>query len=101
MSENKYEALFEDEDNIFGGSPKSKYHDIANQANEEIVQDELEKIIAKYAYMEMILSKDKGHEYDVFEEFEMFQLENSMELEQKKKSLYVEFTGEIVCRLDS
>ena len=24
-----YEALFEDENNIFGGTPESKYHDIA------------------------------------------------------------------------
>ena len=99
--ENKYEALFEDEDNIFGGSPKSKFHDIANQANNEIVEDEMEKIVAKYAYMEMLLSKDQDYDFDVFKHFELFKLENSMELEEKKKSLYIEFTGEIVCRLDS
>ena len=96
-----YEALFEDEDNIFGGSPKSKYHDIASQANDEIVKDEFDKIVAKYAYMEMMLSKDKGWDYDVFRDFPQFELENSRELEEKKKSLYIEFTGEIVCRLDS
>ncbi|MEA2050270.1 MAG: DUF2018 family protein [Campylobacterota bacterium] len=96
-----YEALFEDEDNIFGGSPKSKYHDIANQANNEIVEDEMEKILEKYAYMEMMLSKDKPFDYDIFKDLEMFKLENSIELEQKKKSLYIEFTGDIVCRLDS
>ena len=98
---NKYEALFEDEDNIFGGTPASKFHDIANQANEEIVKDEMSKIIEKYAYMEMILSKDKEYDFDVFKDFEMFKLENSMELEEKKKSLYIEFTGNIVMRLDS
>lgn len=98
---NKYEALFEDEENVFGGSPKSKFHDIANQANEEIVEDEMEKIVEKYAYMEMMLSKDKEYDFDVFRDFEMFKLENSMDLEQKKKSLYIEFTGNIVMRLDS
>ena len=36
----KFEALFEDEDNIFGGTPESKYHDIASQANDEIVKNE-------------------------------------------------------------
>jgi len=101
MSQNKYEALFEDEDNIFGGTPKSKYHDIANQANEEIVQDEMERIVARYAYMEMKLSEGKDYDYDVFKDFDMFALENSRALEEKKKSLYIEFTGEIVCRLDS
>ena len=63
-----YEALFEDEDNIFGGTPQSKYHDIANQANNEIVEDELEKIIERYAYMEILLSKDKDFNFDVFEQ---------------------------------
>ena len=83
---NKYEALFEDEKNIFGGSPKSKFHDIANQANDEIVKDEMEKIVEKYAYMEMILSQDKEYDFDVFGDFATFKLENSMELEEKKKS---------------
>ena len=101
MNENKYEALFEDEDNIFGGSPKSKYHDIANQASSEIVEDELDKIIEKYVFMETMLSKDKDWNFDVFRDFERFKLEHSMELEEKKKSLYIEFTGDIVCRLDS
>ena len=98
---NKYEALFEDEENVFGGSPKSKFHDIANQANEEIVEDEMEKIVEKYAYMEILLSKDKDWDFDVFREFNQFKLENSIELEEKKKSLYIEFTGNIVMRLDS
>jgi hypothetical protein len=30
-----------------------------------------------------------------------YTLSSSMELEEHKKSLYIEFTGEIVCRLDS
>ena len=45
----KFEALFEDEDNIFGGTPESKYHDIATQGNEEIVKDEFDKIVQKFA----------------------------------------------------
>ena len=31
---NKYAALFEDEDDIFAGTPESKYWDIANQTQD-------------------------------------------------------------------
>ncbi|MEJ2415154.1 MAG: DUF2018 family protein [Sulfurimonas sp.] len=34
----KYEALFEDEDNIFGGSPKSKFMDVVFTANNDVVR---------------------------------------------------------------
>ena len=97
----KFEALFEDEDNIFGGTPASKYHDIANQANEEIVKDEFDKIVQRYAVMELLLTKDKGWDYDLIRELDNYAFSNSQEVEQKKKSLYVEFTGDIVMRLDS
>jgi len=97
----KYEALFEDEDDIFSGTPASKYHDIANQANEEIVKDEFDKIIERYAVMELLLTKDKDWDYDLLRELDSYVLSNSKEVEEKKKSLYIEFTGNIVMRLDS
>ena len=54
-----YEALFEDEDNIFGGSPQSKFWDIINQASDELVKDQIDKFFAQYTAMEMILTKDQ------------------------------------------
>jgi hypothetical protein len=96
----KYEALFEDEDNIFGGTPQSKYHDIANQANDEIVKDEFNKIVEKLAVMESILSKQLGDD-KLDSTIENYLFENSSEIESKVKSLYIEFTGNIVMRLDS
>ena len=97
----KFEALFEDEDNIFGGTPASKYHDIANQANEEIVKDEFDNIVKRYAVMELLLTKDKEFNYDLLRELDQYAIEHSQEVEEKKKGLYVEFTGNIVMRLDS
>jgi len=96
----KYEALFEDEENIFGGTPESKYHDIANQANDEIVKDEFDKIVQKFAIMEAMLKKH----YDEDELDRMiasYGFENMSEVENMKKGLYIEFTGNIVMRLDS
>ena len=95
-----YEALFEDEDNIFGGTPASKYHDIANQASQEVVQDEFDKIVERFAIMEAMLTKEYGDE-KLDQLMNQYGFENSLEIDQHKKSLYIEFTGNIVMRLDS
>jgi len=96
----KFEVLFEDEDNIFGGTPESKYWDIATQANEEIVQDEFNKIVHKFAAMEQLLKKHYDED-ELDRIIEQYGFENSAEIEQLKKGLYIEFTGNIVMRLDS
>ncbi len=95
-----YEALFEDEDNIFGGTPESKYHDIATQANDEIVKDEFNKIVQKFAIMEAML-RDFDDAGDLDNRIAQYGFEKSMEVENMKKGLYIEFTGNIVMRLDS
>ena len=95
-----YEALFEDEGNIFGGTPSSKYHDIANQANEDIVKDEFDKIVEKFAAMEQLLEKAYPDK-DIDRIIEQHIFENSNDIEHHKKGLYIEFTGNIVMRLDS
>ena len=96
----KFEALFEDEENIFGGTPESKYHDIANQANDEIVKDEFNKIVQKFAIMEAMLQEKYEHE-DLDRMISQYGFDNSIEVENMKKGLYIEFTGNIVMRLDS
>ncbi len=96
---NKY--FFEDEDDIFIGSAKSKYFDITRQANEEIVADETDKIIEKLAVMELLLGKDKDVDFDINRVISQYVFENADEVEEMKKGLYIEFTGDIVCRLDS
>ena len=96
----KYEALFEDEDNIFGGSPQSKFWDIINQASDELVKDQIDKFFEQYTAMEMLLTKDHGED-GLKKLISDFSFENSSELQYMKKSTYVELTGEVVCRLDS
>ena len=84
----KYEALFEDEENIFGGTPESKYHDIASQASDEVVKDEFNKIVEKFAVMEALLVKHHGDEVlDAM--IKEYAFENSMDIENKKKSLFI------------
>jgi hypothetical protein len=97
---NNYEALFEDEDDIFGGTPKSKFWDIVNQSNDDLVRDQFDVIFQKFAIMEVMLSKHYSDE-EIDRTIKSYPYSNSDELENHKKSLYVEFTGDIVCRLDS
>ncbi len=91
----------EDEDDIFMGSPSSKFFDVSREASKEVVEDEWDKVIEKLAVMEMMLSKGKGPEFDLSEEIKNFVFENEKEVNSMKKGLYVELTGEIICRLDS
>ena len=91
----------EDEDDIFMGSPKSKFFDVSREASKEVVEDEWDKVIEKLAILEMIMSKDKGADFDINKMIEDFKWDNEKEVNAMKKGLYVEFTGEIICRLDS
>ncbi|MEA3554113.1 MAG: DUF2018 family protein [Campylobacterota bacterium] len=95
-----YEALFEDEDNIFGGSPQSKFWDIANTASDDVVKDQIDKFVEKFAAMEKMLMKEHEEE-ELNAVVNKYIFENSVEIENHKKSAYVELAGEIVIRLDS
>lgn len=91
----------EDEDDIFMGSPKSKFFDVVNEASKEIVEDEIDKIIEKLAVLEMMLSENQSEDFNINNHINAYILENEEKVRAMKKGLYVEFTGEIICRLDS
>ncbi len=93
--------FLEDEDDIFIGSPKSKYFDVAKAANSEIVEEKFDKLLEKVAVMEILLSKDKDVDFDINDVVKQYVIQNLDEVEQMKKGLYVELTGDIICRLDS
>lgn len=83
------------------GSPKSKFFDITREASKQIVEEELDKIIEKLAVLEMILSENKDINFDINEMIKKYKFNNEEKVQIMKKDLYVEFTGEIICRLDS
>ena len=91
----------EDEDDIFMGSPKSKFFDVSREASKDIVEEEIDKIIEKLAVLEMIISKDKDEDFDINQYIKDYTLDNMAEVNAMKKGLYVEFTGDIISRLDS
>lgn len=54
--------LYEDEDDFFMGSPKSKFFDILFNANKELVKTKLLQIVDRYSAMEILLEKQVGVE---------------------------------------
>ena len=95
----KFEALLEDEDNIFGGTPKSKYWDFRNQVSPDLDEDEFDKIVEKIAVMEKMLAEH----YDIDNLDRMIQsyaLQNTSEVEDMKKNVYMELGGKLLERLN-
>ena len=94
----KYNALFEDEDDIFGGSPVSKYWDISNQISEDLRKDEFDGIIQRLAVMEDMLSQTYDYE-DLDTIIKNHSFANLEKIDGLKKSLYMELAGQLIYRI--
>ena len=95
----KFEALLEDEDNIFGGTPKSKYWDFRNQVSQDLDEDEFDKIVEKIAIMEVMLSEH--HDIENLDRIiKSYAIQNMSEVEEMKKSVYLELAGNLLERLN-
>jgi len=94
---NKYAALFEDEDDIFAGTPESKYWDIANQTQDEVVADEFDMLLERMAAMEVMLSQQHDYE-DLDSVVKSFTFQNQDKVSEIKKSIYMDLAGKLVYR---
>lgn len=93
-----YDALFEDEDDIFGGTPKSKYWDIASQSDQEVVKHEFDEMVAKMAIMELMLSEQ--HNYEELDKIvTRYGIEQAEKVEELKKSIYMDYAGRFIYSL--
>ena len=91
-----YSALFEDEDDIFGGSPRSKFMDVVFNANNDVVKMELENFIEKVATMELMLEEKIGD--DLESEIARYKALHLDEVGTKTKSIYIELMGDILSK---
>jgi len=92
----KYSALFEDEDDVFLGSPESKLMDIIFSANNDVVRFDLANFIQRRAAMELLLNEHFGDDFG--EKVDMLMTTKRDEVDTKTKSLYMELMGEIVSK---
>lgn len=94
----KFDALFEDENDIFTGSPVSKYWDIAAQLSEDLRKDEFDLMIERIAIMEAMLSETREYE-DLDRDIKNYAIQNLEKVENLKKSVYMELAGQLIYRV--
>jgi len=94
----KYAALLEDEDDIFGGTPKSKFWDMLTTPHEDTSKAVLDDIVTNYAILEHIV-KQNIQEEKLNDYLKFYYKEHEQEIEEDKKSVYLEFVGKIVCKM--
>lgn len=94
----KFDALFEDEDDIFSGTPVSKYWDIAKQTSEDLRKDEFDKVVERLAVMEAMLSET--HNYEELDKIiKTYSFTNQDKIYEMKKSVYMELAGQLIYRV--
>ena len=94
----RFDALFEDENDIFGGTPQSKYWDISKQLSEDLLRYEFDDIVTRIAAMEKMLMEHYDEE-NLDRMVERYALSNQEEIELRKKSLYMEYAGRLIYKL--
>lgn len=87
--------LFEDEDDIFQGSPKSKFMDIVFNANRDLVQNELERLMTRLAVMEVMLQETHG-EQEIDRVIKSIEYERPDEIDMMAKNLYIISVGNVL-----
>ena len=94
----KYDALFEDEDDIFAGTPISKYWDISNQVSDDLMRDEFDRLVERLVVMEDLLAET--HDENNFDNIiRNYALANYEDVEQLKKSKYIDLTTQLIYRV--
>lgn len=88
--------IFDDDDYMMS-TPKSNYFSIARTANQNIVEQELEKMLQRLAIAEKIL-EEKGLEEE--QENLLRAMVVDKELEDRTNSLFLELVGNIVTQCE-
>lgn len=89
--------LYEDEDDFFVGSPRSKFFDIMFNANKNLVEDALEKHIERHVAMEIILDRlieEKGMNLEA--EISNIRVEKQDEIHNAKIDFFISTVGDIL-----
>ena len=94
----KYSALFEDEDDIFLGSPKSKFFDVVFNANNDVARYELEGMIDRMATMELLLEENMGSLEEIEDKIKEYKYSRAQEIEGHAKNTYIYYMGAILSK---
>lgn len=92
---NKYDALFEDEDDIIAGTPQKRYWDILGQIEEDKVHNEFDKIMTKMAAMEKMLM-EYCPEDELDDKVKNYIAGEPEIIDAHKKNLYMEYAAKLI-----
>lgn len=85
--------FFDEEDEIFGGTPRSKFFDIIYNANRNLVEFELEKMVERYKAMETLLEQfDENFDLSVKNHI----IQNPHLIDEAKNDFYIGFVGDVL-----
>ncbi len=94
---NRYEALFEDEEDVLSGTPISKYWGIASKTSQDSLEEEFDAIVERIAAMEAIL--EERHDLEDFDaSLKNYCFINREKIDNLKKSVYMELAGKLIYR---
>lgn len=94
----KFDHLFEEEDGLFAGTPQRRYWEMFQQMNPEIAEGALDEIFERMAAMEKMLMQHINEE-ELNDAVKRFYYENTSDVEEHKKSLYMELGGELIYKI--
>jgi hypothetical protein len=87
--------IFEDEDDLFMGSPKSKFIDIIYNANRNLAEAELERIMRRLAATELLLG-EFINEDEIDRKVERYLLNEEGKVDEYVKNIYIEHVGNVL-----
>ncbi|RUM65115.1 MAG: DUF2018 domain-containing protein [Sulfurospirillum sp.] len=90
--------FIDDDDELFGGSPRKKYFDIIFNANRNLVEDELSRNLEKLAAYELLFEEMMGEDKDVMQIIQNYIWENPDKVKEKQTSLFIEGMGDILTK---
>ena len=85
--------LFNDDDGMFMGTPKSKFFDIVYNANRNLVENELEDLIERMCILEMIAEE---YTENLEQKLAEIKFSKSEELENRKIDTFISSMGNIL-----
>ncbi len=89
-------GIFEDEDDIFMGSPKSKFLEIVYNANRNIAEAELLQLVERIAALELLL-EERGMDADELDNvLKTLMFEKAAEIDETTKNIYMDCVGKIL-----
>ncbi|MBN2768084.1 MAG: DUF2018 family protein [Campylobacterales bacterium] len=91
--------IFNEDDDFLVSTPKQNFFDISKNANQNIVEQEIEKIFERLVAAEKLL-EEKGLEAELYSMMHQMKFNDSKEFEDRVNSIFLELVGNIVTQCE-